>query len=190
MSKVTTIQEMELGNQKMDKLSFPEYSWPYIIPRKTEDQIKKLKPQQDHYQFRNITEYSSFEPLKQNSFIEDYVRFNEWKLSQVRYDSEFGIVHIAPKDGSIDLDEIEDIEFYAKRINLKIYNERTNAKPPMSRNTFKDNFKKAYNTSEEIVGFRKKMTTVEAEEIQIAEALEKRKMADVQRSIEQEKKQK
>jgi hypothetical protein len=79
----------------------------------------------------------------------------------VRYDSEFGIVHLAPKDGSIDMDEIEDIEFYAKRINLKIYNERSNAKPPMSRGTFKDNFKKAYNTSEEIVGFRKKMTTVE-----------------------------
>jgi hypothetical protein len=79
----------------------------------------------------------------------------------VRYDSEFGIVHLAPKDGSIDLDEIEDIEFYAKRINLKIYKERENAKPPMSREVFKDNFVRAYNVSEEIVGFRKKMTTVE-----------------------------
>lgn len=187
MNKVTTIQEMEISNQKMDKLSFPEYSWPYIIPRKTPDEIKKLKPQQDHYQFRNITEYSSFEPLKQNSFIEDYVRFNEWKLSQVRYDSEFGIIHIPPKDGSLDLDEIEDIEFYAKRINLKIYNERANAKPPMSREVFKDNFCRAYNTSEEIVGFRKKMTTVEQEEMEIQEALEKRKMQDIQRAIENEK---
>lgn len=44
MSKVTTIQEVEIANQKMDKLSFPEYSWPYIIPRKTEDEIKALKP--------------------------------------------------------------------------------------------------------------------------------------------------
>jgi hypothetical protein len=190
MSKVTTIQEMELINQKMDKLSFPEYSYPYIIARKTEDQIKKLKPLQDHYQFRNITEYSSFEPLKQNSFIEDYVRFNEWKLSQVRYDSEFGIVHLAPKDGSIDLEEIEDIEFYAKRINLKIYKERENAKPPMSREVFKDNFCRAYHVSEEIVGFRKKMTTVDKEEAEIADDLEKRKMLDIQKAIEMEKKQK
>jgi hypothetical protein len=44
MNKVTTIQEKEISNQKMDKLSFPEYSFPYIIPRKTEEQIKKLKP--------------------------------------------------------------------------------------------------------------------------------------------------
>jgi hypothetical protein len=97
----------------------------------------------------------------------------------VRYDTEFGIVHHAPKDGSLDMDEIEDIEFYAKRINLKIYNERANAKPPMSREAFKDNFCRAYNVSEEIVGFRKKMTTVEKEEMEIQEALEKRKMADV-----------
>lgn len=108
----------------------------------------------------------------------------------MRYDCEFGIVHIPPKDGSLDLDEIEDLEFYGKRINLKIYNERSNAKPPLDRSTFKNNFKKAYNTSEEIIGFRKKMTTVEKEEKEIAEALEQRKKADIQRSIEQEKKQK
>ena len=77
----------------MDKLSFPEYAWPYIIPRKTEEEMKQMKPIQDQYQYRNIVEYSSFEPLKQNAFIEDYVRFNEWKQSQVRYDSEFGITH-------------------------------------------------------------------------------------------------
>ena len=113
MNKVTSIQEAQLANQKMGKLSFPEYAWPYIIPHRTEEEIKQLKPLQDQYQFRNITEYSSFEPLKQNAFIEDYMRFNDWKTSQVRYDSEFGITHVAPKDGSLDLDEIEDNEFYA-----------------------------------------------------------------------------
>ena len=99
--------------------------------------------------------------MKQNAFIEDYVRFNEWKQSQVRYDSEFGITHQAPRDGSIDWDEIEDNEFYAKRINLKIYNERANQKEAVSRSHFKENFCKAYNQSEEIVMFRKRMTTVE-----------------------------
>jgi hypothetical protein len=153
----------------MDKLSFPEYAWPYIIPRKTEEEIKQMKPIQDQYQYRNIVEYSSFEPLKQNAFIEDYVRFNEWKQSQVRYDSEFGITHIAPRDGSLDLDEIEDNEFYAKRINLKIFNERftANSKEAVSRSKFKENFNKAYNQSEEIVMYRKRMTTVEKEEEEI-----------------------
>ena len=65
----------------MSGLEFPEYSWPYIIPRKTEEQMRLLKPLQDQYQFRNITEYSAFEPLKQSSFLEDFQRFTDWKMS-------------------------------------------------------------------------------------------------------------
>lgn len=108
----------------MSKLSFPEYALPYIIKNRTEAELKDLKPMQDQYKFNNISEYTSFEPLKQNAFFEDHMRFQEWKLSQVRYDSEFGIVHTVPKDQSIDLDEIEDNEFYAKRITLKVIKER------------------------------------------------------------------
>lgn len=177
ISKVTSIQEVRLANDKMGALSFPEYAWPYIIPRKTEEEMRLLKPLQDQYQFRNITEYSAFEPLKQSAFLEDYNRFTEWKMSQVRYDSEFGITHVAPKDGSLDLDEIEDAEFYAKRINLKIYNERALLKEAFKRSVFKDNFEKAYNQDEDIVGFRKRMTTVEREEQEIKAELEKRQKA-------------
>jgi hypothetical protein len=104
MNKVTSIQETQLSNEKMAKLSFPEYAWPYIIPRRTEEEIKAMKPIQDQYLFRNIAEYSEFTPMKQDSFMEDYMRFNEWKLSQLRYNSEFGITHVAPKDGSIDIE--------------------------------------------------------------------------------------
>lgn len=167
MRKVTSIQEVQLANDKMRSLSFPEYAWPYIIPHRTEAEMKLLKPLQDQYQYRNITEYSSFEPLKQGAFIEDYNRFTEWKMSQVRYDSEFGITHVAPKDGTLDLEEIEDNEFYARRINLKIYNERAELKEPFSRSIFKEHFEKAYNKDEDIVGFRKRMTTVEKEEEEI-----------------------
>ena len=60
----------------------------------------------------------------------------------------------------------------------------------MSRDVFKENFCKAYNTSEEIVGFRKRQTTVEQEEKEIQEALDKRKKADIQKTIEMEKEQK
>lgn len=124
MNKVTSLQETQLENQKMNKLPFPEYAEPYVIPRKSEDEMKQLKPQQDVYKFNNISEYTSFEPIKQNSFIDDQYRFWDWKQSQVRYDTEFGIVHQAPKDQVLDLEEIDDNEFYAKRINLKIYKER------------------------------------------------------------------
>ena len=49
MNKVTSIQEAQMANQKMGKLSFPEYAWPYIIPHRTEAEIKQLKPLQDQY---------------------------------------------------------------------------------------------------------------------------------------------
>jgi hypothetical protein len=64
------------------------------------------------------------------------------------------------------MDEIEDNEFYAKRINLKIYKERAlnRRKDDVGRAVFKVNFCKAFNSDPDIVSFRKKMTTVEREE--------------------------
>jgi len=99
----------------------------------------------------------------------------------VRYNSEFGITHVAPRDGSLDLDEIEDNEFYAKRINTKIYNERATMKEALNRSVFKSNFQKAFNRADDIVGFRKRMTTVEKEEEEIKQEIEKRKKEDVKR---------
>ena len=65
----------------MNKLSFPEYAEPYVIPRSTEDELKLLKPLQDVYRFSIISEYTSFEAINQNSFIDDYMRFQDWKQS-------------------------------------------------------------------------------------------------------------
>lgn len=137
MNKVSTLTENQLNNQKMSKLEFPEYSEPYVIKRKSDEELEKLKPLQDIYFITNISEYTSFEPLKQNAFIEDFNRFQEWKQQQLRYETEFGIVHIPPKDGSLDLDEIEDNEFYSKRICLKILKERALMKPVFDRGQFR-----------------------------------------------------
>ena len=52
-----------------------------MIPKKTEAELAAQKPMQDLYNLVNITEYTSFEPLKQNAFIEDYMRYMEWKNS-------------------------------------------------------------------------------------------------------------
>lgn len=105
-----------------------------------------MKPLLDIYRIINISEYTSFEPLKQNAFIEDYIRFTEWKTMQMRYETEFGIVHHPPKDGELDLEQIEDDEFYTKRINLKIYKERSLMKPEFNRAAFKENFTNSYST--------------------------------------------
>ena len=103
MTKVASLQEGELNNNQISsKLKLPEYAEPYAIRMVDEEQLKKLKPLQDQYQMRNITEYSTFDTIKQMSFNDDQRRFTEWKVSQVRYDTEFGITHHAPKDQELD----------------------------------------------------------------------------------------
>jgi hypothetical protein len=51
---------------------------------RSEEDLKKMKPLQDQYRFRNITEYGSFDPIKQQAFLDDQGRFTEWKMSQVQ----------------------------------------------------------------------------------------------------------
>lgn len=81
------------------------------------------------------------------------------------------------------MDEIEDNEFYAKRINLKIFKERceNRRQDDFGRQVFKENFSKAYNQDEAIVSFRKRMTTVEREEQEMREEIERRKKDDIKK---------
>jgi hypothetical protein len=64
------------------------------------------------------------------AFHDDLDRWRKWKASQTRYDSEFGITHLPPKDGSLDMKKIEEEEAVAKKINSKILRERKNKRPP------------------------------------------------------------
>lgn len=102
-------------------------------------------------------------------------------------------MHLPPKDGQIDWDEIEDNEFYARRINLKIYKERSLKKPPFDRSVLKENFLKAHNTDEDVVSFRKRMTSIQREEEELAKEFkrmetiqEEQKLQDVKRDQEKE----
>lgn len=54
-------------------------------------------------------------------------------------------------------------------------------KEAMNRSVFKNNFEKAFNHSDDIIGFRKRMTTVEKEEAEIKQDIEKRKKEDIKR---------
>jgi hypothetical protein len=47
----------------------------------------------------------------QTAFANDYERFVKWKMEQVRYETEFGIIHVpTTKDAKIDWEQIEDEE--------------------------------------------------------------------------------
>lgn len=59
-------------------------------------------------------------------------------MENVRYETEFGILH-APtsKDAKIDWDKIEDIEYFNKRIGIKILKQRAQPRPKFEPLDFK-----------------------------------------------------
>lgn len=80
--------------------------------------------------FRQFIEFQPFEVMKQQTFTDDLERYKKWRLSQTRYETEFGIVHVPAKDGSIDLKKIEEEEQIARKIITKILKERKNQRQP------------------------------------------------------------
>ena len=65
----------------------------------------------DQFIFRQIFEFQEFESFKQDAFYDDFNRYRQWKMSQVRYETEFGIVHVPAKDHVLDFKKIEDEEY-------------------------------------------------------------------------------
>lgn len=60
--------------------------------------MSMLIPKCEQYLYTQIFEMTETDAYKQEAFLHDFRRYNEWKLSQVRYDTEFGITHQAAKD--------------------------------------------------------------------------------------------
>jgi len=95
------------------------------------------------YLFRQIFEFQDFEEFKQEAFYDDFDRYKQWKMSQVRYDSEFGIVWIPVKDQVIDYKKIENDEYFSRRIITRILKERRNQRPKFDPDHFKRDFMKS-----------------------------------------------
>ena len=112
----------------------------------------------DHYLFRQIFEFNEFEPFKQEAFYDDLERFKKWKISQVRYDTEFGIIHVPAKDQQIDLKKINEEEFFAKRITLKILKERRNMRKRFNPLEFKDQYVNEFQNNQEINEYHRRVT--------------------------------
>lgn len=66
-------------------------------------------PRQDQYKYQQVFQFGEYDNLKQMAFASDYMRHMEWMMAQVRYNTEFGIIHApASKDSELDMSAIED----------------------------------------------------------------------------------
>jgi len=105
--------------------------------------------------FSQIFKMPDCDTFNQQAFASDYQRFLEWKMNNVRYESEFGIVHApASKDAKIDWEKIEDEESFNKRVGVKILKCRATPKPKFEPMAFKDLALKDLKESASVKEFR------------------------------------
>ena len=97
--------------------------------------------------------------MKQQTFLDDLDRYKKWKLSQVRYDTEFGIVHAPAKDGSLDLKKIEEEESIARKIITKIMRERRNQRAPFNAQDAQLSFLDGLAKDDEVSDYQRRLTS-------------------------------
>ena len=61
-------------------------------------------------------------------------------MKQTRYENEFGITHVPAKDQVLDMQLIEDEEWFSKRIILRQYKERQNKRQTFDPEVLKNKF--------------------------------------------------
>lgn len=135
MARVRTLKDKEMENMHLKSLDFPDNSLYALLhlkehPAPLPSSGEPLQTQPDQYVFRQILEFQPFEMIKQIAFNDDLERYKKWKMSQVRYETEFGIQHAPNKDGSIDTKKIEEEEVLSRKILLRILRERKNKREP------------------------------------------------------------
>lgn len=93
--------------------------------------------------------------FNQQAFAADYQRYLDWRMNNVRYETEFGIVHLPPsKDAKIDWEKIEDDEAFNKRVGIKILKYRATPKPKFEPSAFKMQAMKELKESASVKEFR------------------------------------
>lgn len=114
LNHISTLADREQQNTQITSQDFPSNSLYALLHLKNEfaklnDEPAKVQLP-DQYTFRQLFEFQPFELMKQQVFNDDLDRCRKWRLSQVRYESEFGVTHAPAKDGSLDVKKIEEDE--------------------------------------------------------------------------------
>jgi hypothetical protein len=93
--------------------------------------------------------------FSQQAFAHDFLRYKDWQMKQVRYDTEFAITHkIGGKDG-VDPAQLEDELYVNKRINKHILKHRAQPRADFRPEEFKQHAIKEMQSSGEVQAFRK-----------------------------------
>ena len=127
--------------------------------RSVQNEESLLLTQPDQYVFRQIFEFQPYEYIKQVAFHDDLDRFKKWRMSQVRYDTEFGVTFAPAKDGTLDIKKIEEDEAVAKKIITKILKERKNKRPVFNATDLQMEYLQGLNHDGEVSDYYHRVST-------------------------------
>ena len=125
LTKVINMKQRELEQQKLNNLDFPENANEVLSRGKEEPEPTLLIPKQEQYLYTQIFQLPDCDMLAQEIFLRDYQNYLQWKMGQLRYDTEFALVHLpVSKDQPVNWDQIADEEYANKKINSRILKHR------------------------------------------------------------------
>lgn len=105
--------------------------------------------------FSQIFKMSDCDAFNQQAFANDFQRYTDWWIGNVRYETEFGLVHLPPsKDQKVDWEKIEDEEQFNKRVGIKILKQRANPRVRFDPQEFRAVAMKDINSNNSVKEFR------------------------------------
>lgn len=160
LTKVINMEQIQIEQQLLNNVDLPQNARDALKGKLDQPDIKLLIPREQQYLFGQIFKMPDCDQFTQQAFASDYKNFKDWIINNVRYETEFGIVH-APvgKDGKVDWDKIEDEEQFNKRIGIKILKSRAFPKERFQAQSFKDLAMKDLQESVSVKEFRERTLT-------------------------------
>ena len=138
LTKVINMKQRELEQQKLNELEFPENAQDVLKQKIEVPEIPLLIPKQEQYLYTQIFQLPDCDQLAQEIFLKDYQNYLQWKMGQLRYDTEFAIVHLpVSKDQPVNWVAIADEEYANKKICSRILKHRAQPNQAFTAEEFK-----------------------------------------------------
>jgi len=152
------MKQRELEQQKLKEMDFPQNALEVLDKYIQAPEMALMIPQQEQYLYSQIFQLPDCDEFAQVAFSKDYQRYIEWKMAQLRWNSEFALVHLPPsKDQPVDWSQIAEEEYDNRIVNQRILKHRAKPNSDFKAEEFKHNAMKDMAKSGEVSEFRKSM---------------------------------
>ena len=87
LTKVINMKQMELEQQRLNNLEFPDNAQEVLATRTESPEVTLLIPRQEQYLYSQVFQLPDCDMMAQEIFLRDYQNYLQWKMGQLRYDT-------------------------------------------------------------------------------------------------------